>query len=188
MEREFKEISRVLKEAKRRGYIQDFALTGALALSALTQPRATKDIDFIVDLEKDRMPFFIEWLRTSKEYSFVKHHIGRRQDRIKDLIEVRLGSTWVDIIISTHQIEKDAAATGIPISIYKSLKIKVVRPEYLLLLKLFAGSDQDFIDGAHLWNEGIDRDFVKGKAEELHLSGKLKKLEGIARRIHAKKQ
>ncbi|HLE08412.1 MAG TPA: TlpA disulfide reductase family protein [Thermodesulfobacteriota bacterium] len=44
MEREFREIVKVLKESKRRRYIQDFALTGALALSALTQPRATSDI------------------------------------------------------------------------------------------------------------------------------------------------
>ena len=57
MEREFKEIVGVLKEAKRRKYIQDFALTGALALSALTQPRATRDIDFILSLENDKNPF-----------------------------------------------------------------------------------------------------------------------------------
>ncbi len=54
MEREFKEIVGVLKEAKRRKYIQDFALTGAIALSALTQPRATRDIDFIISIEKSQ--------------------------------------------------------------------------------------------------------------------------------------
>lgn len=46
MEKEFKELVSALKETKRRNFIRDFALTGALALSALTQPRATRGIRF----------------------------------------------------------------------------------------------------------------------------------------------
>ncbi|MCC6502633.1 MAG: nucleotidyl transferase AbiEii/AbiGii toxin family protein [Deltaproteobacteria bacterium] len=183
MEREFKEIVGVLKEAKRRKYIQDFALTGALALSALTQPRATRDIDFIISAEKDKIPFFVEWLKSSKEYKLTKHHIGRRKDRIKDLVEVPLGSTWADMIVAYHEIEKEAVSTGITASAYKNLKIKVVRPEYLIVLKLLAGSPQDFIDGAHLWNEKIDRKLVRKMAEELYIDSKLKKLEATAKKI-----
>lgn len=183
MEREFKEIVGVLKEAKRRRYIHDFALTGALALSALTQPRATRDIDFIISMEKDKIPFFVEWLTSSKEYKFTKHHIGRRKDRIKDLVEVPLGSTWVDMIIAAHEIEKEAVSEAVSASVYKSLKLKVVRPEYLILLKLLAGSDQDMIDAAHLWNEKIDRQFVRKRSDELHVETRLRKIEAIAKRI-----
>lgn len=183
MEKEFKEIVKVLKEAKRRKYIQDFALTGALALSALTQPRATMDIDFLVSVEKGKIPFFVDWLKSSKEYTFTKHHIGRSKDRIKDLIEVPLGSTWTDMIIAAHDVEKEAISSGIVLQAYKNLKLKVVRPEHLIILKLLAGSQQDFIDSANLWNEKIDRRLVRKMAEGLYIDGKLKKLEATAKKI-----
>lgn len=183
MEREFKEIVGVLKEAKRRKYIQDFALTGALALSALTQPRATKDIDFIISVKNEKILFFVEWLKSSKEYRLTRHHIGRRKDWIKDLIEVPLGSTRADMIVAAHEIEREAVSTGVTASTYRTLKIKVVRPEYLIILKLLAGSDQDIIDAAHLWNEKIDRKLVRKLSGELYLDTKLKKLEVIAKRI-----
>jgi len=183
MEREFKEIVSVLREAKRRKYIHDFALTGALALSALTQPRATRDIDFIISIEKENIPFFVDWLKSSKEYRHTKHHIGRQKDRIKDLIEVFIGSTWADLIVVSHEIEKEAVATGTTVSAFRNVRVKVVRPEYLIILKALAGSDQDIIDGAHLWNERIDRRLVRKMAKELYMDGKLKKMEAKAKKL-----
>ena len=54
MEREFKEIVGVLKEAKRLKYIHDFALTGALALSALTQRKPkTSQIFNMISFSRD---------------------------------------------------------------------------------------------------------------------------------------
>ena len=87
------------------------------------------------------------------------------------------------MIVASHEIEKEAVSTGITASAYKNLKIKIVRPEYLIVLKLLAGSPQDFIDGAHLWNEKIDRKLVRKMAEELYIGTKLKKLEATAKKI-----
>ncbi|MEK7314304.1 MAG: nucleotidyl transferase AbiEii/AbiGii toxin family protein [Deltaproteobacteria bacterium] len=183
MEKEFKEAVKVLKEAKRRRYIEDFVLTGALALSALTQPRATRDMDFIVLMEKEKIPFFVEWLKLVKKYNFTKHHIGRPKDRIKNLIEIPFGNTWADLIVAFHEIEKEAVAAALEVSVYKGLRIKVLSPEYLIILKLFAGSEQDFIDCAHLWNERIDKRLVRKIAKESFMEGKLKKLMAIAKKV-----
>ncbi|MBI3398971.1 MAG: hypothetical protein HY026_07050 [Deltaproteobacteria bacterium] len=49
----------------------------------------------------------------------------------------------------------------------------MVRPEYLIILKLLAGSDQDF----------IDRKPVKSMAKQLFMDGELKKLVEIAKRL-----
>ncbi|MBI3753840.1 MAG: hypothetical protein HY266_07370 [Deltaproteobacteria bacterium] len=92
MEREFRDIVKVLREAKRRKFIRDFALTGALALSALSQPRATRDIDILISLKKEKIKRFVEWLKYSKEYRLAKHHAGRPKDRIKNLIEAPTGA------------------------------------------------------------------------------------------------
>jgi len=186
MEREFKDIVKVLGEAKRRKFIRDFALTGALALSALSQPRATRDIDILISLEKEKVKRFAEWLKYSKEYRLAKHHTGRPKDRIKDLIELPAGNTWVDIIVASSEVEEEAISTGLSINAFIGVKLKVVRPEYLIILKLLAGSDQDYLDSAYLWNESIDKKLVRKMAKELFLQGKLQKMTVIARRLLAK--
>lgn len=182
MEREFKEVIKTLKEAKRLKYIRDFALTGALALSALTQPRATRDIDILISIEKDKIKNFVEWLSVNKGYRLTKHHRGRRKDRIKDLIEIPLGSTHVDLIAASSDIETEAVNMAVTVRTY-SMTIRVVGPEHLIILKLLAGSDQDYIDAAHLWNEDIDRSLVEDKAGDLFMERKLKKMKTIAKRL-----
>lgn len=182
MQREFKEIVKVLREAKRRKFILDFALTGALALSAFSRPRATKDMDFIVTMEKGRIPFFMDWLMYAKEYKHTKRHIGRPKDSIKDLIEVRIGGTWAVLIVAAHEFEKDAVAAAVPVSAYGKVRLKVVRPEHLVILKLRAGSDQDYVDCAHIWNEKIDKGFVRKTVKALFMESRLKKVISIAKR------
>lgn len=183
MEREFKDIVKALREAKRRNFIRDFALTGALAMSALSHPRATRDIDILISLEKGKIKRFAEWLKYSKEYGLAKHHTGRLKDRIKDLIEVPAGNTWVDIIVASSDVEEEAISTGLSVNAFTGVKLKVVRPEYLIILKLLAGSDQDYLDSAHLWNESIDKSLVRKMAKKLFLQGKLRKMTVIARRL-----
>lgn len=182
MDKEFRKIVGVLKEAERSGFINGFALTGALALSALTEPRATNDINFIISVEKTKVPFLVDWLISSKGYNLTKHHVGRPKDRIKDLIEIPMGSTSSDLLVISHDVEREALASGISISAF-NVRLKVVRHEYLIVLKLIAGSDQDFIDSAHLWNEDIDKKLVRKLAKSLYLGKKLEKMLRIARKI-----
>lgn len=184
MEKEFRGLLIVLKEAKKKKYIQDFALTGALALSALTEPRATRDMDFIVSTEKEKIASFVEWLKFSKGYRLTKHYVGRQKDRIKDLIAVQTGSTSADLIVCAHDIERQALANSITATVYKNTRLKVLSPEYLLILKLLAGSDQDYIDCTNLWQRSIDKRLVRGMAKRLYLDGRLKKVVAKAKNPH----
>ncbi|MBI5598212.1 MAG: hypothetical protein HY890_00565 [Deltaproteobacteria bacterium] len=180
MEKEFREIVKVLKEARRLKYIHDFALTGALAL---LHPRATEDMDFLISIEKENIGRFVDWLKFNKPYNLARHHAGRPKDRIKDLIEVPAGSTRADLIVAHSEVEKEAIATASPVSPLRNVKLKVVRPEYLIILKLRAGSDQDYIDGARLWNESIDRRLVRRMAKKMYMERGLEKLAGLAKRL-----
>jgi hypothetical protein len=182
MEKEFKEVVRILREAKRLKFIDDFALTGALALSALSQPRATRDIDFLVTIDKKNIGRFVEWLKFVKRYNLTKHHTGRRKDHIKDLIEMPLGNTWADLIVTPGDIEKEAIATALSVRAFKT-SLKVIKPEFLIILKLIAGSEQDFIDAAQLWNGPLDKGLVRGMSKRLFLETKLKKMVGIAKKL-----
>lgn len=182
MEKEFKEVVRTLNEAKKFKLIDDFALTGALALSALSQPRATRDIDFLVTIDKENIGRFVEWLKFAKLHNLTKHHIGRRKDHIKDLIELPLGNTWADLIVTPGDIEKEAVATALSVKAFK-VRLKVIKPEFLIILKLIACSEQDFIDAAQLWNGPIDKGLVRRMAKRLFLEAKLKKMVAIARKL-----
>ncbi|MBI5561253.1 MAG: hypothetical protein HY894_00130 [Deltaproteobacteria bacterium] len=182
MEKEFKAFVGVLKEAKRRKFIRDFALTGALALSVHTQPRATADMDFLAAVEAEKIPFFVDWLRDSKGYNLARHHVGRPKDNIKNLIEVPAGGASADIIIAGNAVEEEALAEGVDVKAFKTA-IKVVSAEYLMVLKLRAGSDQDYIDAAHLWNEDIDRRLVRRLTKGLYMERRLKRAVALARRL-----
>lgn len=182
MEKEFKEVVRILNEAKRLKLIDDFALTGALALSALSQPRATRDIDFLVKIDKENIGRFVEWLKLVKRYNLTKHHTGRRKDHIKDLIEMPLGNTWADLIVTPGDIEREAIATALSVKTFE-VRLKVIRPEFLIVLKLIAGSEQDFIDAAQLWNGPVDKGLVKVMTKKLFLEAKLKKMVAIAKKM-----
>jgi len=183
MEKEFREIVKALKEAKRLDYVNDFALTGALAL---LQPRATRDMDFLISIEREKIDRFVDWLRFNKHYRLAKRHAGRPKDLIKNLIEVPTGTTWADLIVAHSEVENRAIATASMASPLKGVRLKVVRPEYLIILKLRAGSDQDYIDSAHLWNEPIDKKLVRKTAKELYMEGRIKKMLSIVSRLSKK--
>lgn len=182
MEKEFKEVVRILNEAKKLKLINDFALTGALALSALSQPRATRDIDFLVTIDKENIGRFVEWLKLVKRYNLTKHHTGRRKDHIKDLIEMPLGNTWADLIVTPGDIEKEAIATALSVKAFR-VRLKVIKPEFLIIVKLIAASEQDFIDAAQLWNGPVDKGLVRRMAKRLFLEPKLRKIVVVAKKL-----
>ena len=185
MEKEFREIVKVISEAKKKGYVLDFALIGALALSAFTEPRATNDMDFIAVIEKDKIDVFVDWLKRNKGYGLTKLHKGRSRDKIKNLIEIPCGSTTADIIAASHDLERDAISAAIRISVFGKGKLKVASPEYLIILKLFAGGEQDIIDCASLWNEPVDKKFVRAAARKYYLEGRLKRAVAFAKKMRS---
>lgn len=61
--------------------------------------------------------------------------------------------------------------------------MKVIKPEFLIILKLIACSEQDFIDAAQLWNGPIDKGLVRRMAKRLFLEAKLKKMAAVAKKL-----
>ncbi len=148
-----------------------------------SSPRATKDIDIIVIINRDEIISFYGGLKFIKGYNLPKHHRGKKLDYIKDLIEVPLGNTWADIIVAPGEFEEKAVNESLVITIFNDLRIKIVRPEFLLILKLISASEQDYIDCAQLWNAKINRRVVRKLAEEAHITTALRRVINLAKNI-----
>ena len=130
-----------------------FALIGGLAVSAWGVVRATQDIDFLADSDpsplgnaelRTHLRQFIEQKRCQAEW-----RVGEPGDPIPLLlrIELRQGKFGVgaDILWVHKGWQREALARTISVSV-SGLRVRVLHPEDLILLKLEAGGPQDLLD------------------------------------------
>jgi predicted nucleotidyltransferase len=130
-----------------------FALIGALAVSARTEPRFTRDADLAVAVANDaEAEALIRRLR-SRDYE-----IGAivEQDAVGRLATVRLTGSpepqapVVDLLFASSGIESEVVAEAEPIELLPNLTIGVARTGHLIALKVLSRDDvrrpQDVVD------------------------------------------
>ncbi len=148
---------------------------GGLAVSAWTEPRATKDIDFLIKIPEhldegvkklkqeihQKLRCDIEELKTIEEGLWVL--------RIKT-------DVTVDLIISFLKWQDEIIEDSEEIKIF-GLKIMVARPEGIIILKLCANSPQDIIDAQKLLEVAdIDMDKIQSLAKRAGVDKRLGRL------------
>lgn len=173
----FKKIITFFDEIRNEGIIEDYALIGGLALSAWIRPRTTKDIDLIVVASKDikwkNVAFIIE-TRLHKKVAVQKM---TQRTHIKEKLSFILGQIEVDIISTKgFDLAEEAIKNSVVAEVFGK-HVKVVVPEYLILLKLLPLSSQDTIDIRALVKKA-DRDRLKTLAQKHYL---LLKLESVVK-------
>lgn len=173
----FKKIITFFDEIRNEGIIEDYALIGGLALSAWIRPRTTKDIDLIVVASKD-----IKWKNVA---SIIETRLHKKvavqkmtqRTHIKEKLSFILGQIEVDIISTKgFDLAEEAIKNSVVAKVFGK-HIKVVVPEYLILLKLLPLSSQDTIDIRALVKKA-DRDRLKTLAQKHYL---LLKLESVVK-------
>ncbi|MBI5560904.1 MAG: nucleotidyl transferase AbiEii/AbiGii toxin family protein [Deltaproteobacteria bacterium] len=152
MEKTLKEIIRVLEHT--RG-IKAYALIGGLAVGGWIAPRATKDIDILVDLSITNRSAIEEILKKLLNSGFKGGlEIGGPEDDIKFCIKaVSSGKIPVDIIFASRKWEAEIAEEGVAVRVLEGISIPLAKPEGLIALKLRAGGFQDVADAARLLME-----------------------------------
>lgn len=134
-----KKSSALLEGFRSEGLIAGFALMGGLAVSTWSRPRATRDIDLLLLVEPVDIPRFVAALENAGIHAVV--HRGGLDDPVPYLIRAE----YLDIMVATHKLEADAVANSIAVDL-GGMKVPVVAPEYLAVLKLKAGGPQDEVD------------------------------------------
>lgn len=122
-----------------------YAVIGGCARNAYAEPRATKDVDFVVDAGADG---YAAVVRALAARGF--HHASAVSDSesvVPDLALYRdTAGRRVDILYAKTSFERAALDRSAPESPYLGMLVPVVSPEDLIVYKLVAGRTQDLAD------------------------------------------
>lgn len=128
------------------GYVRDYALIGGLALSAWTDPRNTRDVDFVVSVaDGTTWPGIAALVESGfRKKTVVKK--GNRRTTIQDKLSFVAGQIEVDLIGTRgFALAEEAMENALVASVF-GRRVKIATPEYLVLLKLIPLGAQDRID------------------------------------------
>ncbi|MBI5044234.1 MAG: nucleotidyl transferase AbiEii/AbiGii toxin family protein [Nitrospirae bacterium] len=181
MEKTLKKIISILEKTEG---IKAYALIGGLALGGWVSPRATKDIDLLVDLSNTSHSAIEKGLFKRLQDSGFKGSLetGGPEDDIKFCIKsVSSEGIPVDIIFVDKKWEGEIVEGGISVEVLKDISLPVARPEGLIVLKLKAGSFQDVADASRLL---IEAEYDLQKLLSLAKRAKVdKRLERIMKKL-----
>jgi hypothetical protein len=159
------------------GFIDGYALIGGLALSAWVRPRTTRDMDLIVAVSQRTEWSDIAALVETRLSKRIATQKGTRRTTIQEKLSYVSGPIEVDVISTKgFDLAADAIAQAVITEVFDQ-KVRVVTPEYLMLLKLLPLSGQDIVDIKAL-AKVADMDRVRALAVKYYL---LPKLESIFR-------
>jgi hypothetical protein len=142
----FKKTITFFDEIQKEGLIADYALIGGLALSAWVRPRTTRDVDLVITISNKMtwsdIASIIE-IRLNKKVILQK---GTRRTTIQEKLSFMMGHIEVDVMSTRgFELAAEAIENAVHANIFNK-KVKVVNPEYLILLKLLPLSSQDEVD------------------------------------------
>jgi hypothetical protein len=166
---QLKKSSALLEGFRAEGLITGFALIGGLAVSTWSRPRATRDIDLLLVMEPAELPRFVAALEKAGIHAQV------RKGGLDDPIPYLVRAAELDIIVAMHKLEVEAVAHSIAVDL-DGMKVPVVAPEYLVIIKLKAGGPQDEIDAEELLAADVDKGKVRELAARFHVDRSLERL------------
>lgn len=148
-----------------------YALIGGLAVSARTEPRFTRDVDFAVAVNEDKEAEKLVKYFTGRGYAIsaiVEHEEKMRlatvrlvKERVDDLEVV------VDLLFASSGIEQEIAEAAEMIEVWGSVVLPVAVVGHLIALKLLAQDDltrpQDSIDLHALLTAADDRELERAR-------------------------
>ena len=127
-------------EAERLPYM----LVGGLAVGAWTEPRATKDVDFAVQISPAEASRLETRLSAAGLSSF-RGDLATAADGGVVRLRVERDETVVDLLCAGTEFEREALSRCRPASVL-GVSLQLVDPDDLLLFKLIARRPQDIAD------------------------------------------
>ena len=122
----------------------DYCLIGALALGVWGTIRATQDIDFLILLEDDRRDAVVASL-SAAGFQIDATWADLNPNAKDSFVRFGFGPHPVDLMLARDAYHREALARRRPVAI-EGLTMHVASAEDLILLKLRAGRDQDYVD------------------------------------------
>ncbi len=142
-----KRISKILAKAKSKKTLNGYALIGGFAVSARAKPRATRDIDFLIEAEPDFYTDTLPNLLKKTDYTF-KIFISSFEDPLHKLIRIydKERNEVVDLIPVFWNWQSAIIENADNIEVSRGISIPIAKAEDLIVMKLKAGGPQDLVD------------------------------------------
>jgi len=155
----------VSKFLRSKGY--KFSLIGGVAYSIVFEPRATFDIDLIVDVLDIKN--FIHDLKDYPDFILV-HEKPMIFERAKIERVIHRKDIVIDFLIAEDNYKRNAVKRSKKLYL-KGEEISIVSVEDLIILKLLSHREVDILDVKNLLRlEDIDRDYINNWVEKLNLT------------------
>jgi hypothetical protein len=153
-------------------------LVGGLSVAIWGRPRATEDVDLLVDLTEDAVPAF---------HAYLEGH-GVRMDRDKAVRAIREGKGfplydtwsihWVDVKTPERPIDRETLERATTIDLAEE-PVPIATPEDVILHKLLARRDQDIVDARSIVlrkETGLDLDYLANRVRTLGIAAQWDKV------------
>lgn len=138
----------VIAEAERRSL--EVALVGGFAVSVRTEPRFTRDIDFVVAVSDDAVAEAFVGALIADGHELVA---GVEQETVGRLAMARLrlrDGSPVDLLFASSGIEREIAAAAEVLEVLPGVNVPVITTGHLIAVKVLARDDharpQDIAD------------------------------------------
>ena len=151
-----------------------WALVGGLAVSARTDPRFTKDLDFAVAVGDDAEAEDVVKRFRARSYEPVQVLEQDYVERLSGVRLVRSGSdVVVDLLFASSGIENEVVAAADRLEVLPRLTIPVATTAHLIALKVLAGRNQDLTDLGYLIPaaSAADLDAARGAVKLIQARG-----------------
>jgi len=148
-----------------------FALVGGLAVSARTEPRFTRDVDFAVAVDEDNEAERLVKFLTGRGYAInaIVEHEERKRPATVRLLSPQKGNPGVvvDLLFASSGIECEIAEAAEMIEVWEEVVLPVAVVGHLIALKLLSRDDivrpQDSIDLDALLTVADDREIERAR-------------------------
>ncbi|MEW6006845.1 MAG: nucleotidyltransferase [bacterium] len=143
----------------------NYAIIGAIASGIYGLPRTTYDIDILLNIEKIKIPPFLEGLK-DKGFSFNEKILDELNEGY--LSEAHYKNVRVDILLPVLPYFNEVIEGAISFN-FLNRKIRFARPEDLIILKLLSnrGSDKEDIFGIKEINYSLNISYIKDSLKRL---------------------
>jgi hypothetical protein len=169
---------RKLESAKKKSFLNNYGLIGAMAVARYGVPRATADFDFFVSLEKDNVALLAGDLKA-------EYKIGSVSDPLNAVITFNVkdevGELPVQLIVFPKKWD-ELLCEHVEVLDFEGIQLNILNWKALILLKLYAGSSRDLEDVKGILDvqklTKADMEWLKAKASAFRVSKKLERVMG----------
>lgn len=157
-----------------------YIVVGGIAVSIWVAPRATVDLDFVIGLNEEDLPSFIEKAKREGLIIFdPKPMQFRRMKLFRMFLQGKEAELlMLDFILTDSDFFRESLKRAVTIPL-EGTDIKVASPEDLILLKLLSGRGQDMVDAENIIRmrrDALDRNYLKSWSERLFVIDLLNQL------------